>query len=239
MFTILLRVFVVYVIVLFFLRLMGKRQVGELQPFELVLTLIMADLATLPMTQNSVPLIFSLVPLSFLVVVHFVVSLLSRKSLFVRKLVNGRPVVVISPKGVEFDALKSLNMTFDDLSQGLRAMNVFNFEDVAYAIVETNGSLSVILKSQVSPVCNQSLNISLPPASLPLVLVSAGKLVKKNLQITKVEKSFFEDVFKKIGVKSEKDVVLLTLNANGNVFVQPKDQKCQTLQTDFRGDGKW
>ncbi len=218
---------------------MGKRQVGELQPFELVLTLVMADIATLPMTQNSVPLLFSLVPLAFLVVLHFVVSLLSRKSLFVRKLVNGRPVVVMSPKGIEFDALKSLNMTFDDLMQGLRAMNVFRLEDVAYAIVETNGTLSVIQKSEVSPVCNQSLKIDMPKASLPLVLVSAGKIVKKNLELAQIDIKFLQDILTKINIKNFKDVVILTLDSNGSVFVQPKNKKFEIMQTQFDGEGKW
>lgn len=239
MFTILLRVLIVYFIVLFFLRFMGKRQVGEMQPFELVLTLVLADIATLPMTQNSVPLLFSLIPLTMLVVLHFVVSILSRKSLFVRKLVNGRPVVVVSPKGVEFDALKALNMTFDDLMQGLRAMNCFRLEDVQYAIVETNGTLSVILKSNAGPVSNQSLGITLEPASLPLVLVSAGKIVKKNLTVAGVDQIFLENVFKKIGVKSFKDVVIFTLDANGNVFVQPKNKSFVTFKTNYKGEGKW
>ena len=239
MLIIIFRVLIIYVIVLTYLRLMGKKQVGQMQPYELVITLIMADIATLPMTQTSMPLLFSLIPLSMVVIVHFVMSIIERKSIFMRKVINGKPVVVVSPNGIDIKALQGLNMTFDDLMQGLRQAGAYKLEDVAYAIVETNGTLSVIQKSETSPVCNQSLNINLEPSSLPLVLISAGKIVKKNLSVAGIDETFFEDVFKKLDVKSFKDVVILTLDVNGNVFVQPKNKKFKTLQTKFRGDGKW
>lgn len=239
MLIILFRVLIVYLIVLFFLRFMGKRQVGELQPFELVITLVMADIATLPMTQTSMPLLFSVIPLTMIVVLHFIVSLLARKSIFFRKILNGRPVVVISPKGVEFGALRELNMTFDDLIQGLRSSNCFRLEDVEYAIVETNGTLSVILKSEASPVSNESLGLKLPPSSLPLILVSGGKLLKKNLKIAEVDEKFLEIIYKKVNVKSYKDIVVLTLDTNGSCYVQSKNHDYLTFKLDYDGVGKW
>ena len=239
MFIILFRVLIIYVIVLVYLRIMGKRQVGEMQPFELVITLMMADIATLPMTQTSMPLLFSLIPLTMLVLVHFVVCFLSRKSITMRKIINGRPVVVISPKGVELKALQELNMTFDDLMQGLRSLGVYKLEDVSYVLVETNGTLSVIQKTEVLPASNKDLKIKTKPASLPLILISCSKMIEKNIKIAEIDEKFLQNIYEKIKVKSYKDILILTLNAFGDVYVQPKNGIAQTLKTNYNGVGKW
>lgn len=239
MLIILFRVLIVYLFVLLYLRLMGKRQLGEMQPFELVITLIIADIATLPMTQTSMPLLFSLIPLTALVVLHFIVSLISRKSITLRRVINGKPVVVVSPKGIEFEALKELNMNFDDLMQGLRSCNFYKIEDVEYAIVETNGTISVIPKSECSPVVNADMNINLPPASLPLNIIAVGKVIKENITLAGIDNNFLQDVFKQANIKEKKEVLLMTLDANGKVFIAPKNGESTVLNTNFKGDGKW
>ncbi len=239
MLIILFRVMIVYLLVLFYLRIMGKRQLGEMQPFELVITLIIADIATLPMTQNSMPLLFSLIPLTTIVVLHFIVSFLSRKSIRMRRVINGKPVIVVSPDGVQFDELRELNMNFDDLMQGLRGCNYYRVEDVQYAIVETNGSMSVIPKSENSPVVNQDLNISLPQASLPLIIVAAGKILGENLKIAGIDQQFIDERLKEVKLKENGEVLLFTLDGNGQVFIQPKQGEGQKLQTSYRGEGKW
>ena len=239
MLIILFRVLIIYVIVLTYLRFMGKKQVGQMQPYELVITLIMADIATLPMTQTSMPLLFSLIPLSMIVVVHFVVSIISRKSIFMRKVINGKPVVVVSPKGIEIEALDDLNMTFDDLMQGLRSAGCFRLEEVAYAIVETNGTLSVIQKSENLPVCHSDLNINAPKSTLPLILISCGKVLEKNLKTAKIDEAFLKSVYKKVGAQDCKDILIFTLDSNGSVYIQQKGKDGQTIQTSYRGDAKW
>ena len=210
-----------------------------MQPFELVITLIIADIATLPMTQTSMPLLFSLIPLTALVLLHFVVSLLSRKSLVMRKVINGKPMVVKSPNGVEFETLKELNMNFDDLMQGLRSCNFYKIEDVQYVIVETNGSMSVIPKSECAPVVNGDMNIKLPEASLPLNVVTGGKIINENMQISGIDKSFLDEVFKQAGVEKLEDIVIMTLDGNGKVFIQPKQGESSEIQTKYQGEGKW
>ncbi len=238
MLIILFRVLIIYVIVLFYLRIMGKKQVGQMQPYELVITLIMADIATLPMTQTSMPLLFSLIPLSMIVVVHFIVSIVERKSLTMRKLINGKPAVVISPSGVNLNVMKELNMTFDDLMQGMRQAGTYKLEDVAYAIVETNGTLSVILKSENSPVSCADLKIKSEEASLPLVIVSCGKLLNKNMEIAKIDEKFLQKLCKKCGVNDYKDIVILTIDCYGNVYSQVKDKLPQMFKTPRR-QTKW
>ena len=104
MFVIFVRVLIIYLTVLIFLRIMGKRQIGEMQPYELVITLIIADLATLPMSDNNIPLLNGILPLAILVIVHFAITMLTRKNVFVRRFISGKPVIVISPNGIEFNA---------------------------------------------------------------------------------------------------------------------------------------
>lgn len=239
MLIILFRVLIVYITILLFMRLMGKRQLGEMQPFELVITLIIADIVTLPMTQTSMPMLYSLIPLTALVILQYIVSVISRKSIRMRKIINGKPVVIVSPKGIEYDALKELNMNFDDLMQGLRSCGYYKVEDVQYAIVETNGTISVIPKSENAPVCNQDMNIKLPPVSLPLNIVAVGKIITENFKLAQIDKQFLQKIFDKVGVKSEKDILILTLDTNGKVYVQPFKSEGQQIQTDYNGGQKW
>ena len=239
MLIIVLRVIVIYLIVLVYLRVMGKLQLGELQPFELVVTLLIADIVSLPMTQISMPLLFSLIPLTTLVLVHYLVSLITRKSIKLRGIVNGKPVVVISPQGVQFEALKSLNMNMDDLIEGLRSCNYFKIEDIQYAIVENNGTITVIPKVSASPVVNQDLNIQLPESSLPLNIVTAGKINLENLKISGIDKNFVENVIKKAKISRIKDVLLMTLDANGKVYIQNYNSQGQVLNVDYNGEGRW
>lgn len=233
------RVLIIYLVVLFYLRVMGKRQLGELQPFELVVTLLIADIISLPMTQISMPLLFSLVPLTTLVLVHYLVSLITRKSVKLRGIVNGKPVVVINPQGVQFEALKSLNMNMDDLIEGLRSCNYHQIQDVQYAIVENNGTITVIPKSSASPVSNSAMHIQLPESSLPLNIITAGKLNKENIKISGINEQFVHTILKQAGLHSIKQVLLFSLDMNGNVFIQAYNQQGQTLKTNYDGQGRW
>ena len=147
--------------------------------------------------------------------------------------------MVVSPKGIEFEALKELNMNFDDLMQGLRSCNFYKIEDVEYAIVETNGTISVIPKSECSPVVNADMNINLPPASLPLNIIAVGKVIKENITLAGIDNNFLQDVFKQANIKEKKEVLLMTLDANGKVFIAPKNGESTVLNTNFKGDGKW
>lgn len=232
---ILFRVFIVYLIVLFYLRIMGKRQLGEMQPFELVITFLIADIATLPMSQTSMPILYSLIPLTALVILHFVVSLLSRKSIVMRKVINGKPVLVVTPNGVQFDALKELNMSIDDLMEGIRSCDYFSIEDVLYAIVETNGSISVIPKKSSANVTNEDLKLELPETTLPLMLITAGKMVGGNLETAKIEPRFVLDILSKAGIENIDDVLLLTIDVNGEVYIQMFNGETKNLQVDFKG----
>ena len=129
---------------------MGKRQLGQMQPFELVLTLIIADLATIPMAEASVPILHGVIPLLTLVVLHYFLTLLTRKSEILNKVISGKPVIVINPNGVDYNAIKNLNISIDDLFESVRGCGYFSLDEIQYAIVETNGTVNVLAKKDFS-----------------------------------------------------------------------------------------
>lgn len=231
MITLIIRSIIVYCIVLFSVRIMGKRQIGDLQPFELVATLIIADLACIPMSDSTIPIAFGIVPLLTLVILHHLFTLLNRKSISFRKLINGKPVIVIDKNGINYSALKKLNMTLNDLTEGLRGCQCFNISDVAYAIVETNGNISVMLKSNIQPVSNENLKIKVEEESITLILVNDGKIIKENFCYFGLDENFLQPILKQENIKNIKDVLILTIDKQGEIFLQEKNKSCKTLKT--------
>ena len=236
----LLRTVIIYVLVLVVIRLMGKRQIGEMQPFEFVITLIIADLACIPMAELSVPLIHGVVPILIILVLHFFICVLARKFMFARYLLTGKPAIVISPKGINYQELKALNMTLDDLLELLRGCDVVSLTDVAYAIIETNGNLSVIKKAQTETVTREDMNIISDPSSLPINIIMDGKLMKENIKIAGIDNEFINNCIQRAEIKTIKNILIFTLDANGEVFIQDKTaDSCQTFSTEYDGGGKW
>lgn len=228
MFTIFVRVLIIYITVLIFLRLMGKRQIGEMQPYEVVITLIIADLATIPMSDTNVPLLHGLLPLAILVLIHYAITFLTRKSVAIRRLMSGKPVVVISPEGIMYQALKELNMNIDDLLEAMRQGNYYSFDQVLYAIVETNGKISIIPTSASAPATAQDVNVENPPAQIPHVLVADGKLIKDEIKSSKISQKQLSKILEKLQL-TIKNLLVFTLDDDGKVFYQTKGKQAQTI----------
>lgn len=233
------RSIILYVFVLFAIRFMGKRQVGEMQPFEFVITLIIADLATIPMSEISIPILHGIVPIFSVVILHYVICLLSRKSMFARYLISGRSSIVMTPDGINYAELKKLNMNLDDLIEALRGCEVFSMDDVAYAIVETNGKLCVIKKSSIEPPTREDMNVKIIPSTLPVNIIMDGKVMVENTSLAKVNDNFLNSCIKKVKAKSAKDIILMTLDNNGMVYIQPKNASAMSYQSDYQGGGDW
>ena len=229
MLTIILRVLIIYILVLFVFRIMGKRQLGQMQPFEFVLTLIIADLATIPMAEISVPLLNGIVPLLTLVVFHFVITILTRKSNLFSKIISGKPVIIINPDGIDYSSLKKLNITIDDLFEAIRTQGYFSVGEVQYAIMETNGEVSVMPKPEYAPVTNGDLKIKKEDSFIPLTIICEGKFMKDNIKESNKTEDFFVDMLKKQKINSIKNVILLTINKQGDVFLQQKLKPCKTF----------
>ena len=230
MLTIIIRSIIIYLIVLLVFRLMGKRQLGQMQPFELVLTLIIADLATIPMAEVSVPVLHGVVPLLTLVVLHFILTLISRSSHFFSKIISGKPVIIVNPKGIDYKAMKKLNLSTDDIFEALRGAGYFNISQVQYAIMETNGKVSVMPKAENAPVTNGDLKTNTNESFLPIVLVSEGKMIKENIELANISQGEIEDIINKNSKGSSvKDVLLLTLDRTGEGYLQLKKGEGKTI----------
>lgn len=239
MLTLVIRCAIIYIIVLFICRIMGKRQMGELQPFEFVITLIIADLATIPMAEINVPLVHGVIPLFTLAILHYLISFLCRKSMIARTVVNGKPIIVISPRGIDFNALKTLNMNIDDLVEALRELDYFSFDDILYAIVETNGKLTVLPRVNKSPVTVGNLNLEVAENNLPIVLVQDGKVMEENLTLARVGEEFLINNIKKVGTNKIKDILVATLDQSGKMYIQQKYKTFQIINTGKNFKEQW
>ena len=210
-----------------------------MQPFEFVITLILADLATIPMAEISVPILHGIVPIFAMVIIHFFICLASRKSVVARYLISGRSAVLIDPNGINYQELKNLNMTLDDLIELLRGLQIFSLADVQYAILETNGKLCCLKKSESENVTREDMKIQSPESALPITLVMDGKPMKENLSLAQLDNSFIDSCLQKANAKSVKDIIILTLDNNGEVFIQEKKGPAMSFETDYNGTGKW
>ena len=209
-----LRCFIIYFVALFVLRIMGKRQIGEMQPFELVITLIIADLATVPMSDSKIPLISGIVPLLTLCFIHFLITILALKWNKFNKFVNGSAIVVIDSCGINETNLKKMFLSVEDLVEMCRNAGYFNLNDIRYAIIETNGMISILPKCQNSTIQKKDLNIECDENNMGIVLISEGKIVKENLDVLNfTQERVFEFIYKQ-GCKSEKELVALIVYGN-------------------------
>lgn len=230
MFVVFCRVLIIYVTVLVFLRLMGKRQIGEMQPYEVVITLIIADLATLPMSDTNIPLLNGILPLAILVLLHYLITFLTRKSVKIRRLMSGQPAIVISPKGIEYQTLKDLNMNMDDLLEMIRQCNYYSFDQVLYAIIETNGKMSVIPTSACAPATAEDVGKNNPPASLPHVVISDGKLIKEELKAVSLDSKKLNKIIKYLNINSIKDIIIFSIDDAGKIYYQLKSENAKTIE---------
>lgn len=224
-----IRVQIIYFVVLLFLRIMGKRQIGEMQPYELVITLIIADLATVPMSDSNIPLLNGILPLAILVILHYSITLLTRKSIILRKLISGQPVIVMSPSGINYKALKKLNMNLNDLQESLRQCNYFNFEQIQYAIIETNGKMSVIPTAQDAPATAKDVKANNPTPQLPALIISDGKKMKDNMEKLNIDEDVLNNLLEKLKIKNIKQVIVMSLDNSGKLYYQLKDESYKVI----------
>ncbi|MBR5769662.1 MAG: DUF421 domain-containing protein [Clostridia bacterium] len=208
-----IRTVIVYILLMLAMRLMGKRQLGDLQPAELIITIIISDLAAIPVTDTGIPLINGLVPLVTLVICELLFSAISMRSIGFRKRMLGSPVVVIDGGKVVQKNLFRLRFTLDDLLGEVRNCGCASFADVAFAIVETDGKFSVIPADPAAP----------PPEELPRMVVSDGKPVKDELNAAGVSPEALDAALKSEGVRM-KDVFYCFFTQDGFEIVK-RDSK--------------
>lgn len=210
-----LRTIILYFAVTVAIRLMGKRQIGDMQPNELVVTLLISEIAAIPLQDSNQPISVGVAAISVLVFIEIVISVLSLKSFFVRKILNGKSVVIIKNGVIDQKAMRNVRMTVVDLIEQLRSKDVFNITDVSFAVLEVNGNLSILLKKDAQTVTTNDLNLNLPNDALPLPVISDGKIIYESLKALQISPNKLFKMLKhyKTGVNG---IFLMTLDRNGN-----------------------
>lgn len=216
------RTIIIYLFLIVAMRLMGKRQIGDLQPIELAVTLLISDLAVVPMQDSGTPLLSGLLPIFLLISMEILLSAVMLKFPLLAKLVTGNPVVVISEGKLLPNAMKALRLTLEDLTKNLRSQGVFDWQEVDTAIVETDGSISVYLKAENMPAKRSDVKKSVPKEPVPAVIVSDGQLCDWALTLCNWTKKRTEKTLRKEGY-SLAQVFLMAASSDGKYTIVPKE----------------
>ena len=211
-----IRTAIIFITLLIVMRLMGKSQIGEMQPFELVITLLIAELACIPMADSSIPLLYGIVAIVAIFILHQIMWLLDLWFKPVKTLVCGKPSIVITRQGIDSYQMRKNNLDVSDLIESMRGAGYFNLDDVYYGLYEANGKFSALPKEEVT-------------TTLPVLLIDNGKADDKNLQITGITKEKLTEFVKAQGEKI-KNTLVMTVDGNGRVYYQPKGKPYKILQ---------
>ncbi|MCH5165686.1 MAG: DUF421 domain-containing protein [Clostridiales bacterium] len=240
MFVVFLKSVITFIVVFFVIRLMGKRQLGEMQPFELVITLIIAEVACIPMNDPYIPIYYGLIPIFTLATLHILLSLLSRKSIKARKILSGSSVIVIDTSGINYQNMKRMNMNVDDLIEAVRTAGYVDFSQIAYAIFETNGKLCVVEKEQAQQQEQSRDEQSQQPQKtlLPLELIVDGKYLEQNLSLSGTDKSEITRVLDENGLRLT-DMLYADVRQDGNAYFSPKHKPAFCSKLAISGGDNW
>ena len=217
------RAIVLYIIVLIVMRLMGKREIGQLQPFELAISIMIADLASIPMTEIGIPIFNGIVPILGLLVMHLIISVINLKSLKAREIICGKPSILIYRGKINEKKLKKERFTINELEERLRGNNVVNLGDVEYAILETSGQVTVIQKPGKRNTIPEDFNIEPEYEGIPYDLVIDGKIMYKNLEVLGKNYTWLKKQVEKFKIKPE-EALVVTLDGKGQIFCQKKEK---------------
>lgn len=228
MIVIFIRTTVIFITLVVVMRLMGKRQIGEMQPFEFIVTLIVADLACIPMADVSIPLIYGVVAILSLFLLHQLLSLLETSGNFFKVIVSGKPSIVINTNGVDMKELRSNNLGIDDLIEAMRSQGYYSLDDLNYAIFESNGKLSPL----------ENPNRTTENRSVPLLIINQGKINLSNIKRINISASEILDFLKTYNA-SLKKVEVMTLDGKGRIYLKEKNKKYEIKEYNLPKEAQW
>ena len=217
------RTVIIYIFIITAMRIMGKRQLGELQPAELVVTLLISDLAAVPMQESGMPLLNGLIPILMLVALELLLSGLMMKVPFFHRLIGGKAKIVVNDGKLDAAAMKGMRLTVEDLMETLRQQGTFDITEVQYAIVEANGKVSVLLKPPARQATCGDLGLSPPDNGIPMVIVSDGKVSQWGLSVCGLDESWLADVLA-ANTCAAADVFLLTADRSRQYTLIRKEE---------------
>lgn len=223
-----LRSSIIYLGLLIIMRLMGKRQIGEMQPFEFTVTLLISDLACIPMSDFSVPLLYGIIAILAVFILHQIMSLLDKTGKPFKLIFSGKPSIVIDKNGVNFNQLKKNNLDVSDLIESMRILGYFSLDSVKFAIYESNGTLSAV----------ENENPDFSP-NMPISIIKNGKIDSANLNRIEKSKAELLSFINNLGAKNLNSVGILTIDGNGRYYMQQYGKKFITGYIDLKEEVKW
>lgn len=219
-----IRAIVLYILVLVVMRLMGKREIGQLQPFELAISIMIADLATIPMADTGIPISNGIIPILGLLLMHLLISIINIKSIKARKIICGKPAILIYRGRIDETVMKKERFTINELQERLRGNNVINIGDVEYAILETSGQVTVIQKPNRRTTIPEDFNMMPEYEGVPYDLIVDGKIMYDNLKAIGKDYQWLRKEISKFKVEPE-NVLVATIDGKNQIFCQEKERK--------------
>jgi len=218
------RTAILYVLLIVGLRLTGKRQIGELEPIELVLTMLLSDLASVPMQDFGIPLVNGVIPIVTLLAMSMLLSCVSLRNVRFRTLICGKPAIIIRNGRLQQDAMRHNRLTLDELFEELRTQGVTDISDVKYAVLETGGQLSVLLRTAAQPATPEQMRLDCEDdVFLPTVIINDGRLLRGNLRQTGHDEAWLQAQLSENGVDAPSQVFLLSIDERGEIICIVKD----------------
>lgn len=217
----LVRATVLYAVVIFLIRVMGKRQIGELQPAEFVVTMLVSEIASIPMQDNTIPILNSISALFVLVAYEVITSAVSLKSYKFRAFMQGHPIIVIRDGVIDIKALKKMRMSVNDLMGALRQKDVFEISQVSYAIFETNGQISVLLKPENMNATAGDLNLRPQDEGMPFAVICDGTVIEDAVEQSCIERSKIKSAVSSAGMEIS-EVLIMTVTPHGKTYIVRK-----------------
>lgn len=221
MLLIFIRSLIIYTVVLIVVRFMGKREIGQMQPFELVIAIMIADLAATPMAEIGIPILYGIIPIVGLLFMHIIISVLNIKSIRVREIICGKPRIIINKGRIDEKALIKENLTINELQERLRVNNVNNISEVEYAILETSGQISVVLKPSKRPITPENLNLFVQDVKMAYDLVIDGRIMDDNLNKLHKDRTWLKGELSNYKLIPENTLIFI-LNEDGTYYCQKR-----------------
>lgn len=227
-----IRAIILYALIIFAIRLMGKRQIGELQPSELVITILVSNIATLPIEDTTIPMLMGIVPILVLVCLDVIMSGITLKSRFFRRIVSGSPKIIIRDGEIDQKQMEILRFSIDDLMESLHAYNIFDISEVQFAIVETTGQVSVYQKFPYQTVTNQGLKVCEKVQDPPAIVIDDGILLQDALESVGYDTAWLARILAENHV-TVREVFLLSVAPDG-IYTLVKKQNVSSSESPKR-----
>lgn len=218
------RVSIIYILVLVVMRIMGKREISQMQPFELVIAIMIADLASVPMSDTGIPIFNGIIPILALLLFQLIISIINLRSIKLRQIICGKPQILVYRGKIDEKALKKEKITINELQERLRQNNIFTLGDVEYAILETSGEISVIQKPEKRNTIPEDFNITPEYEGIPYDLIIDGKIMYENLKKIGKDEIWLKKQVDKFNIKLE-NALIVTFDGKEQIFCQEKERK--------------